>query len=76
MLLSNTTSRGAHQIAEHIRDTLANLQVIYEGKSISFTASIGGASLTEKDIGNSLFTRADESLLLAKKSGRNCSQIS
>lgn len=76
VLLSNTTSHGALLISEHIRDTLANLQIIYDGKSISFTASIGVASLNNKDIGNSLFTRADDALLLAKKSGRNCTRVS
>lgn len=75
VLLSNTTARGAHRISEHIRDTLANLQLEYEGKKINFTASIGGASLTKDDVGNSLFTRADEALLLAKKSGRNCTKL-
>ena len=73
VLLSNTTSRGAYRISEHIRDTLANLNLVYNGKDINFTASIGGASLTESDVGNSLFIRADKALLLAKKSGRNCS---
>jgi len=72
VLLSNTLSQGAHKVCEHIRDTLANLKVIYKDKSISFTTSIGCASLTEKDTGNQLFIRADKALLLAKKSGRNC----
>ncbi len=76
VLLSNTTARGAYRISEHIRDTLANLQVIYEGNSINFTTSIGSASLNDNDIGNSLFTRADEALLLAKKCGRNCTRLS
>ena len=75
VLLSNTTSRGAYRISEHIRDTLANLQLEYNGKNIHLTASIGGASLTDSDIGNSLFTRADEALLMAKKCGRNCSRL-
>jgi diguanylate cyclase (GGDEF)-like protein len=75
VLLSNTTSQGGHRISEHIRDTLANIQLEYNGKNIHFTASIGGASLTDSDIGNSLFTRADEALLLAKKCGRNCSRL-
>jgi len=71
ILLSNTPSRGAHQISEHIRDTLASLELMYEGKKINFTSSFGCASLTKEDMGNSLFKRADEALLLAKKYGRN-----
>lgn len=72
ILLSNTSSDGARRISEHIRDTLANLDVLYKGKTIPFTLSIGCASLTDKDEGNSLFVRADDALLAAKKSGRNC----
>lgn len=76
VLLSNTTLRGAYKIAEHIRDTLENLQVIYKDSGINFTASIGGASLTISDTGNSLFIRADEALLKSKKCGRNCISLS
>jgi len=71
ILLSNTPSEGAHQISEYIRDTLANLELIYEGNEINFTSSFGCASLTKEDVGNSLFKRADEALLKAKKCGRN-----
>jgi len=63
---------GANSVAEYIHDTLENLQVIYKGETINFTASIGGASLSHTDVDNSLFTRADEALLHSKKSGRNC----
>lgn len=72
VILSNTEANGAHKVCEYIRNTLANHQVIYNGKCISFTSSIGYASLTEKDKGNKLFNRADKALLQAKKSGRNC----
>ena len=72
VILSNTALDGAYNVCEHIRDTLANVQVEYNNKSISFTSSIGCASLTEKDVGNQLFNRADKALLAAKESGKNC----
>ena len=30
------------------------------------------SSVTDKDVGNQLFIRADKALLAAKKSGKNC----
>lgn len=72
ILLSNTPAEGAHRISEHIRDTLAHLELTYQGETIHFTSSIGCASLTDEDVGNSLFMRADDALSAAKKSGRNC----
>jgi len=71
ILLSNTPSTGAHQISEYIRDTLENIELVYEGNKINFTSSFGCASLTKKDNANSLFKRADDALLHAKKCGRN-----
>ena len=71
ILLSNTSAQGAQRISEHIRDTLAKLELSYQGQTIHFTSSIGCASLTDGDVGNSLFMRADNALLVAKKSGRN-----
>jgi diguanylate cyclase (GGDEF)-like protein len=76
IVLSNTSSSGAQKICEHIRNTLSNLELVYAGKKINVTSSFGCASLTEQDVGNSLFTRADEALLLAKKGGRNCARHS
>lgn len=72
ILLSNTFVQGAKQLSEHICHTLANIELLYQGKTICFTSSIGCASLTAEDEGNSLFLRADKALLAAKKSGRNC----
>ena len=72
VVLSNTSSAGAYNVCEHIRDTLANIQVEYNNKSISFTSSVGCASLTDNDVGNQLFNRADKALLAAKNSGKNC----
>ena len=72
VVLSNTSLGGAYNVCEHIRDALANVQVEYNNKSINFTSSIGCASVTDKDVGNQLFVRADKALLTAKNSGKNC----
>jgi len=76
ILLSNTASKGAHQISEYIRNTLENLELVYEGNKINFTSSFGCASLTKKDVGNSLFKRADKALSQAKNCGRNRTYLS
>jgi len=73
VVLGKTDAEGAKIIAERIRLQIAETQVIYNGKTINATVSIGIATRhrDEKEHINDLFERADKALYVAKESGRN-----
>jgi diguanylate cyclase (GGDEF)-like protein len=74
LLLSNTPRDGALLLAERIRAAVekdATLMAIIEYDR-KITTSIGVAALTEQESFDQLCERADQSLNLAKHSGRNC----
>jgi diguanylate cyclase (GGDEF)-like protein len=57
--------------AERVRAALEAASVVYDGKRIAVTVSIGIASGAPKTALNSLIARADEALYRAKGNGRN-----
>jgi diguanylate cyclase (GGDEF)-like protein len=72
ILSTETDLVGACNLAERIRNCIAEAPVRINSLEIWLTASIGAATKTEKtpDV-LALFKMADEAMYLAKKSGRN-----
>jgi diguanylate cyclase (GGDEF)-like protein len=59
------------RVAERVRQAIARRPVIYEGKSVSVTTSLGLAELQPKEKPGQVIERADQALYSAKNSGRN-----
>jgi diguanylate cyclase (GGDEF)-like protein len=64
---------GARQVAERLRDAVQMNPIVFEGKKIHCTVSIGCASLedTDKATPEALIAAADRRLYAAKHAGRN-----
>ena len=73
IILPNTSREGAEQVAELIRQAIAELPVMWDGKAILLTASIGvSAEIVESDTHPiELLEHADKALYQAKHQGRN-----
>jgi diguanylate cyclase (GGDEF)-like protein len=73
ILLPETEPAGARQIAERLRQEMAQLFVELEGVSVRTTVSIGVASFPGHDTGEAkgLLLRADSALYQAKRAGRD-----
>ncbi|MGB3925719.1 MAG: diguanylate cyclase [Caldicoprobacterales bacterium] len=76
VVLKNASLEDAMMVAEKFREIVARKEVIYEDQKISFTISIGVASIngnTENisDI-EDVLKMADDALYKAKAKGRNC----
>ena len=72
VLLPETPSKGAADVAERIRESMAAKPLVYDGNAVRSTVSIGVASFPED--GNSIdaiVARADRALYKAKNEGRN-----
>jgi diguanylate cyclase (GGDEF)-like protein len=73
ILLPQTPIPGATELAERLRNAIADRAVLFEGTPIRVTASFGIAGYPETvPHGDWLFPAADRALYLAKESGRNC----
>lgn len=76
MLLGQTDSGRALEVAERLRSRIAATVVRHAGAEIAVTASFGVATypetVTTKD---RLFPSADEALYAAKREGRNCVRV-
>ena len=70
--LINTSSELAHQVAERMRQIVADTSIIINEQTISVTVSIGMTSLCKEDNLNDLIKRSDTALYSAKDAGRNC----
>lgn len=71
LLLSQSTSSGAYQVAERIRQQIEHHEFIYHQKPISVTVSIGLAFFEPGDTYEALFQRMDNALYVAKSLGKN-----
>ncbi|MBA6390198.1 diguanylate cyclase [Colwellia sp. BRX10-3] len=72
IILPNTNLAGAEDVAERIRQTIANNAIDYKGRSVSVTVSIGVAVIDEQDSRyEDLISHADIALYKAKNNGRN-----
>ena len=72
VLCPDTDKLGGQVLAERLRQAVEATPVIYEGKTIQFTISVGVADLAEPAHGHQqLIERADQALYTSKRSGRN-----
>ena len=72
VLLPETPARGAFDVAERIRDSMAAKPLVYDGTAVRSTVSIGVASFPEDGhTMDALVARADRALYKAKHEGRN-----
>lgn len=71
MLLPDTDSGGALQVAEKLRAAMADSAMAAGGNRISQTISLGVASFRDGDDIDAVVRRADEALYRAKRNGRN-----
>jgi diguanylate cyclase (GGDEF)-like protein len=72
LLLSGQSREHALETAERLRETVASSALAYDARSLKVTLS-GGVSMLPHDGSDwdTLFTKADERLYMAKKSGRD-----
>jgi diguanylate cyclase (GGDEF)-like protein len=74
--LEDANPEGLQIVGERLRSKIENAVVVFDGKRIPITASIGlvhGPVVgTEQEFAESLFAFADAAMYRAKKSGRNC----
>jgi len=72
VLLPGTTLDGAAQFAERLRSTIERQQIDYQGSPLTFTISLGVATLADDMAGyQALLERADKALYQSKEGGRN-----
>jgi diguanylate cyclase (GGDEF)-like protein/PAS domain S-box-containing protein len=72
LLLVNTDLSGAVEMAERIREAVAQNVVSFSTGNIAFTVSIGAASFTHEDENwSDAIRRADRAMYRAKELGRN-----
>jgi diguanylate cyclase (GGDEF)-like protein len=73
ILLPQTPTGGASELAERLRRAIEDRAVNHEGATMTVTASIGIAGYPETvPYGDWLFQAADKALYTAKNAGRNC----
>ncbi|MFK5913186.1 MAG: diguanylate cyclase [Woeseiaceae bacterium] len=70
--LVNITPERANQVAERIRNIIADASITIDEHTINVTVSIGMASLNGEENLHSLIKRSDTALYSAKGAGRNC----
>ncbi|MDI9246304.1 GGDEF domain-containing protein [Marinobacter sp. CHS3-4] len=72
VLLTNTTSAQAVDVAEKVRGDIASMAIRFEGKTLNITSSGGIAELgSDGENLRSMLRAADKRLYLAKANGRN-----
>jgi diguanylate cyclase (GGDEF)-like protein len=72
VLLPETGARGAREVAERIRETIAVTPLKLGDKDVFITVSIGIASFPDDGCGiDIIMERADQALYRAKNEGRN-----
>ncbi len=71
VLLSNTDSEKAYDVADRILQSVREIDMQIEDEKIALTVSVGMACLNEQDTSESIFNRADEAMYLAKNDGRD-----
>ncbi|MDA8326464.1 MAG: GGDEF domain-containing protein [Nitrospiraceae bacterium] len=73
VLLSDTNSEDAFDLAEELRQRMSQMQIVFNGETLSATLSIGIACWhpDTQESRDSLISRADNALYQAKRLGRN-----
>ena len=72
LLLNETDAERALQVAEELREAIANADILPEGR---MTVSIGVCHVGEADTVDRWFQLADRALYVAKSGGRNCVEL-
>jgi diguanylate cyclase (GGDEF)-like protein len=73
VLLPETGTKGAMEVAERIRSTVAARPIECDGRKVATSVSIGVASYPEDGHTlDALATHSDRALYAAKQAGRNC----
>ncbi|MFH0729133.1 MAG: diguanylate cyclase [Pseudomonadota bacterium] len=72
VIVPETGSAGAADVAEKLRQTVEATKFIYKTDSVAITVSVGVTEIVPADkTHEDIFTRADRALYNAKQSGRN-----
>ncbi len=71
IILPHTDIEGAFIAADRLREYIDGVDFTYMNEELPLTVSIGISSFRKKDSIKSVIRRAEQALLLAKKSGRN-----
>jgi diguanylate cyclase (GGDEF)-like protein len=72
VIVPETRSEGAVDVAEKLRQTVEATKFIYKTDSVAITVSVGVTEILPADkTHEDIFTRADRALYNAKQSGRN-----
>jgi len=72
VILPQTALDGAEAYAESLRKLIEGAGIVFEGKRINVTASLGVAALQPgRTDGQHILVAADEALYTAKHEGRN-----
>ncbi len=72
VILPATDAVNACRVAERIRAAIEASSTVCDGKTLKVTCSLGVASFMGDDDPAALIRRADDSLYVSKKAGRNC----
>ncbi len=71
IILPESDINKAGILAEKIRKVVENQNIMFSGKSLSVTISLGVATMLENDSSDNLIYRSDKALYAAKEKGRN-----
>jgi diguanylate cyclase len=71
LILAGTPPANAMQVAEKLRNSIAELGFHFKGQKVQVTVSCGVTDLRAGDLLEEAFERADKALYAAKKAGRN-----
>ena len=72
VIMPETDTEGAIQVAEKIRQTIEKIEFLYKEETVRVTVSIGVSSIKDGDKSPAdLFVRADMAVYKAKENGRN-----
>ncbi|EMB42659.1 sensor domain-containing diguanylate cyclase [Treponema denticola] len=72
VMLNNTSASAAMAVAERIRKSVEEKSIMYDGKKINVTISIGVSSYNfDLESAKSIVERADKALYESKQNGRN-----
>lgn len=75
VILSNLSLSEAHKVMERICQLTSQIIVLWQGKKISFTVSIGLSAWRKNEPLREAYKRADQALYDAKAGGRNCVKL-
>jgi diguanylate cyclase len=72
VIIDNVDLDTAAPIIDKVRAEIAERKIEFEGQSLSVSASIGVAELTDRETIEEWLQRADDGLYHSKEAGRNC----